>query len=217
MRKKSLIGIVFLMGLLLFGLRVGHVASPKAAPARSGQEQTIAPPSQFADEMDGKSAAVPPAAVPSATGPSRDTPTPKALQSIAPKPRKALIIPPAAKAGLVVTSSAAAPAVTIPATLGIEVDHKFAEAQLSIWVDDRLSYTHTLEGTDKKRLVVFHHVQGHEIHSMQIQPGNHHLRVQVTSESQSSNQSVTGAFASGAEKLLRIYFDKRGEMNLNLE
>jgi len=217
MRKKSLIGIVFLMGLLLFGLRVGHVASPKAASARSGQEKTIAPPSQFAAVIDGKSAAVPPAAVPSATGPSRTIPTAQALQPIAPRPRKALIISPTAKAGLVATSSAAAPAATTPATLGIEVDHKFAEAHLSIWVDDQLSYTHTLEGTDKKRLVVFHHVQGHEIHSMQIQPGNHHLRVQVTSESQSSNQSVTGAFASGAEKLLRIYFDKRGEMNLNLE
>src|ERR1035438_5889876 len=212
MRKKSLIGIVFLMGLLLFGLRVGHVTSPKAASARSGQEKTIAPPSQFAEVIDGKSAAVP-----SATGPSRTIPTAQALQPIAPRPRKALITPPAAKAGLVATSSAAAPAATTPATLGIEVDHKFAEAHLSIWVDDRLSYTHTLEGTDKKRLVVFHHVQGHEIHSMQIQPGNHHLRVQVTSESHSSNQSVTGAFASGAEKLLRIYFDKRGEMNLNLE
>jgi serine/threonine protein kinase len=212
MRKKSLIGIMFLMGLILFGLRVGHVASPKAASARSGQEKTLAPPSQFAEVSDGKSAAVP-----SATGPSRTIPTAQALQPIAPRPRKALIIPPAAKAGLVATSSDAAPAATTPATLGIEVDHKFAEAHLSIWVDDRLSYTHTLEGTDKKRLVVFHHVQGHEIHSMQIQPGNHRLRVQVTSESQSSNQSVTGAFASGAEKLLRIYFDKRGEMNLNLE
>jgi serine/threonine protein kinase len=212
MRKKSLIGIVFLMGLLLFGLRVGHVASPKAASARSGQEKTIVPPSQFAEVIDGKSAAVP-----SATGPSRTIPTAQPLQPIAPRPRKALTIPPAAKAEPVATSSDAAPVATTPATLGIEVDHKFAEAHLSIWVDDRLSYTHTLEGTDKKRLVVFHHVQGHEIHSMQIQPGNHHLRVQVTSESQSSNQSVTGAFASGAEKLLRIYFDKRGEMNLNLE
>ena len=223
MRKKSLVGIVFLMGLLLFGLRLGHVASPKAASARSGLEKTIATPSQFGEEMDGKSAAAPPAAVPSATGPSRDTPTPQALQSIAPKPRKALIaiyerpIPLAAKAGLVATSSAAVPAVTIPATLGIEVDHKFAEAHLSIWVDDQLSYTHTLEGTDKKHLVVFHHVQGHEIHSMQIQPGNHLLRVQVISESYSSSQSVTGAFASGAEKVLRIYFDKRAEMNLKLE
>ncbi|HWO32708.1 MAG TPA: serine/threonine-protein kinase [Candidatus Acidoferrum sp.] len=216
MRKKSLVGIVFLMGLLLFGLRVSHVASPKAASARSGLEKTIAPPSQFGEVMDGKSAAVPPAAVPSATRPSRDSRL-QALQPIAPRPSKALIIPPAAKAGLVATSSAAVPAVTIPATLGIEVDHKYAEAHLSIWVDDRLSYTHTLEGTDKKRLVVFHRLQGHEIHSMQIQPGNHRLRVQVTSESHSSDQSVTGAFASGAEKLLRIYFDKRGEMNLNLE
>ncbi|HVR24237.1 MAG TPA: serine/threonine-protein kinase [Candidatus Polarisedimenticolia bacterium] len=217
MRKKSLVGVVFLMGLLLFGLRLGHVASPTAAPARSDLEKTIAPPSQFGEVMVGKSAAVPPAAVPSATAPSRDTSTPQALQSIAPKPRKALMIPPAAKAGLVATSSAAVPAVTMPATLDIEVDHKFAEAHLSVWVDDQLSYTHTLEGTDKKHLVVFHHVQGHEIHSMQIQPGNHLLRVQVISESRSSSQSVTGAFASGAEKLLRIYFDKRAEMNLKLE
>jgi len=212
MRRKSLIGIVFLMGLLLFGLRIGHVAFPKAASTRSGQEKNIASPSQFAEVTGGKSAAVP-----SATGPSRTIPSARAPQPIAPRPRKALIIPPAAKSGLVATSSADAPAATPPATLGIEVDHKFAEAHLSIWVDDRLSYTHTLEGTDKKRLVVFHHVQGHEIHSMQIQPGNHHLRVEVTSESQSSNQSVTGTFASGDEKLLRIYFDKRGEMNLNLE
>jgi hypothetical protein len=80
-----------------------------------------------------------------------------------------------------------------------------------------LSYTRTLEGTDKKHLVVFHHVQGHEIHAMQITPGNHHLRVQVTSGANSSDQTVTGDFSSGTEKLLRISFDKRGEMNLNLE
>jgi hypothetical protein len=101
--------------------------------------------------------------------------------------------------------------------LDVEVDHKFAEAHLSIWVDGRLSYTRTLEGTDKKRLVLFHHVQGHEIHAMQIQPGGHHLRVQVTSGAHSSDQIVTGEFSSGSEKLLRISFDKRGEMNLNLQ
>ena len=108
---------------------------------------------------------------------------------------------------------------TVPATLAIQVDHKFAEAHLSIWVDGRLSYTHTLEGTDKKHLVVFHHAEGHEIHAMQIQPGNHKLRVQVTSGAESSEQSgsVTGDFSSGNEKLLKIYFDKHGEMNLSLE
>ena len=66
--------------------------------------------------------------------------------------------------------------------LEIEVEHKFAVAHLSIWVDDSLTYTHTLEGTDKKRLVVFHQVQGHEFHAMQLSPGKHLLRVQVTSD-----------------------------------
>ncbi len=123
-----------------------------------------------------------------------------------------------------------------PATLGIEVDHQFATANLSIWVDDQLAYTHRLEGTDKKRLIVFHHVQGHEIHSMQVAPGKHHLRVQVTSDrevaaketegptelsaggSRAYDQSdtVEGDFASGQENVLHIIFTKHGEIKLSL-
>jgi len=103
--------------------------------------------------------------------------------------------------------------------LEIEVEHKFAEAHLSIWVDDRLTYTHLLEGTDKKRLVVFHHVQGHEFHAMQVSPGKHLLRVQVTSDVASYDQSATveGEFASGQENVLRINFNKHGEMSLSLQ
>jgi len=103
--------------------------------------------------------------------------------------------------------------------LEIEVDHKFAEAHLSIWVDDRRTYTHRLEGTDKKHLVVFHHVQGHELHAMQLSPGKHRLRVEVTSGGAISDQSATvaGEFASGQENVLRINFNKRGEMNLSLQ
>jgi len=103
--------------------------------------------------------------------------------------------------------------------LEIEVDHKFAEAHLSIWVDNQLTYAHVLEGTDKKHLVLFHHVQGHELHAMQMSPGKHRLRVQVTSDEANYDQSaaVTGAFASGQENLLRITFDKHGEINLNLQ
>jgi tRNA A-37 threonylcarbamoyl transferase component Bud32 len=106
-----------------------------------------------------------------------------------------------------------------PAMLEIEIDHKFPEAHLSIWVDGRLSFTHELEGTDKKRLVVFHHVQGHEFHAVQIEPGKHTLRVQVNSESAGNDQMQTmqGEFASGAEKLLRIQYDKSGKMSLELQ
>jgi serine/threonine-protein kinase len=108
---------------------------------------------------------------------------------------------------------------TSPATLEIEVEHKFAEANLSIWVDGRLTYTHRLEGTDKKHLVVFHHVQGHEFHAVQVSPGKHSLRVQVTSDEATYDRSATvaGEFASGQESVLRINFDKHGEMKLSLQ
>jgi hypothetical protein len=103
--------------------------------------------------------------------------------------------------------------------LEIEVDHKFADANLSIWVDDRLTYAHRLEAPNKKHLVVFHHVQGHELHAMQLSPGKHRLRVQVTSSGPISNQSamVASEFASGKRNLLRINFNKSGEMNLILQ
>ena len=99
------------------------------------------------------------------------------------------------------------------------MEHRFAEAQLSIWVDDRLTYTHQLEGTDKKHLVVFHHVQGHEFHAMQVSPGKHSLKVQVTSDGTTYDQSATvaGEFVSGQESMLRINFSKHGEINLSLQ
>ena len=123
------------------------------------------------------------------------------------------------------------PVVSPPATLDIEVDHNFAEAHLSVWVDDNLTYTRVLAGTDKKRLVVFHRVQGHELHSMQVPPGKHRLRVRVTSGEDAAadagapagvptyDQSafVDGDFASGQESVLSITCDKHGEITLSLQ
>jgi Protein kinase domain len=110
------------------------------------------------------------------------------------------------------------------ATLVIEVDHKFADAQLSLWVDDRLTYTHRLEATSEKRLVVFNHLEGHELHSLQIPVGKHSLRVRVALGSSdpdrsSSDQSATlaGDFSSARQSVLRINFSKRGEMNVVLQ
>ncbi len=107
----------------------------------------------------------------------------------------------------------------VPATLEIEVDHRFAEAQLSLWVDDSLTYTHALEGTEKKRLGVFHHMEGHELHAMQLSPGKHRLRIRVTSETPTYDQSafVTNDFTSGQENVLRITFNKHGDINLTLQ
>lgn len=106
-----------------------------------------------------------------------------------------------------------------PAMLDIEAEYNFTAAHLSVWIDGRQSYTRELEGTDKKRLVVFHGVQGHESHVMQLSPGEHRVEVRVVSGADSYDQSrtVEGKFASGKEKLLQIHFDKRGKMNLSLQ
>jgi serine/threonine protein kinase len=106
-----------------------------------------------------------------------------------------------------------------PATLDVEVEHNFTEARLSVWVDDHSIYTQLLEGTDKKRLVVFHSVQGHQSHVMHLAPGKHRVRVRVVSGGDSYDQSrtVAGEFVAGKEKVLQIHFNKRGEMNLSLQ
>jgi serine/threonine protein kinase len=106
-----------------------------------------------------------------------------------------------------------------PAKLDVEIVHNFTTAHLSVWVDDRATYTHLLEGTDEKHLVVFHGVRGHESHVLQLIPGRHRVRVRVISGVDSFDQSgtVAGEFASGKEKVLRIHFNKRGEMTLSLQ
>ena len=224
----SVAGALFLMGLLLFAFRVGHAVWP-SAPVRKTRDKSFAVPLPLTEEPATlESMPIPP--VPEVKENVPSTPAREKLRSaVAPKPviklgpasnksKKAAVaasLPPP-QVDIVATSLPPTLA-PVPATLDVEVDYKFAQAQLSIWIDDRLAYTRTLEGTDKKRLVLFHHVQGHEIHAMQIEPGSHHVRVQITSGANSSDQSLTGDFPSGNEKLLRIYFDKRGEMNLSLE
>lgn len=110
-----------------------------------------------------------------------------------------------------------------PVTLQIEIDHKFAEGHISIWVDDNLKYTHVLEGNDKKRLVVFHRVQGHQLHVMQLTAGRHRLRVRVTSSAASGGGNydqygtVDGEFRSNQDNLLHVKCVKRGGMEVTLQ
>jgi eukaryotic-like serine/threonine-protein kinase len=241
-RRKSIIGVFVLAGLFIWGLWVVSfgpqgVRSRAAGPMPNSRTATSTPAITGAPPAEPDATPATPTvsdAIPRM--PARSTPLPKGsmrashnappIAKVVSKP-----IPPrqptlptvkVARAILPTVSPDAAPEdapVVAPATLEIEVDHKFAEAHLSVWVDDDLSYTHVMEGTDKKRLVVFHRMQGHEFHAMQIAPGKHRLRVQVSSEAATYDQSATisGEFASGKENVLRITFNKHGDMNLALE
>jgi serine/threonine protein kinase len=217
MRRKSFAGALLLIGLLAFGLRVRHFVWPQRVPPRDLTGTIAAEPLPRA----GAVAPVQAKATPTAPAASAVARTHKATRPIVKKPPKVVQADgdDLASAKLVGASSpTVAPAIS-PAMLEIEVEHKFAEAHLSIWVDDSLTYTHSLEGTDKKHLVVFHQMQGHEFHAMQLSPGKHLLRVQVTADEPSYDQSatVTGEFVSEKETLLRIHFKKHGEMDLSLQ
>src|ERR1035438_1536791 len=193
MRKKSFAGALFLVGLLVFGFRITSVLWPHSIPAQNPASTAITSPLPRAEKVAPVKpvSPLPPAEKVAVVKPAK---TPEAHTF-----RKAAVRsnPPSAKVASLTPSAPASPAL-----LEIEVVHKFTDAHLSIWVDDSLTYTHTLEGTEKKHLVVFHQVQGHEFHAMQLSPGKHLLRVQVSTSAANGEQSgtVTGELVSGKEK-----------------
>jgi serine/threonine protein kinase len=206
MREKSFAGALLLVGLLVFGFRMANLLLPHAAPPQNLAIATTTKPQPHAEEV----AAVKTETT-SAVKKRRKTVVRANPSSVkVATPSSLAIVPP---------SSLPPSPPPSPALLEIEVEHKFSEAHLSIWVDDSLTYTHTLEGTDKKHLVVFHQVHGHEFHAMQLSPGKHLLRVQVSSSAAGGEQSATiaGEFVSGKEKVLHILFTKQRKMDLSLE
>jgi serine/threonine protein kinase len=217
MRSKAAVGTLLLAGVLLFAFRLSRSIHFTEKSSPTAVRRTDVASQSLAGNMEPN--ATPPATptAPAAED-SKDLAAAAAKTSL-PAIRKA----PAREKAVSNSAKVSQPPSPIvpkdPTTLEIEVDHKFAQAHLSIWVDGALAYTHLLEGTDKKRLVVFHHVQAHEFHAMQVPAGNHQLRVQVISDPDSGDHSATvnGQFASGKEQVLQVRFDKRGEMNLTLE
>jgi serine/threonine protein kinase len=210
MHHPSLAAAVLCLGLLIFGLRIAPLL------LRSQPLEAIALPSNV-PAAPSRLAKTPAHTKPQAT---RQTVSERGANK-AQRRALAAVAPRAANTTATDVPAAVAPAPPSdpPATLDIEVEHKFAEAYLSIWVDDRLAFTHPLEGTDKKRLVVFHHVEGHEFHAMPVAPGKHQLRVAVTSDANnvSESASISGDFATGTEEVLHIRFDKTGKMKLTLQ
>jgi serine/threonine protein kinase len=225
-RTRSLVGVLLLAGFI-FAIQIistrHHPVPPQASQSvTTARRTTVAEAIAAGEAMNTDSPvmaaqsvtpaapiaapSIPPRPASSARRPT--TPRPNARQNMT----AAL-----AKAATAEHSPAISPAKP-PAMLEVEVDHKFAAGQLSIWVDGQLTYQRQLEGTDKKRLVVFHRVEGHELHAMQISPGNHSLRVQVTSEAANYDQSATvgGEFPSGGENVLRINCNKPA-INLSLQ
>ena len=97
-------------------------------------------------------------------------------------------------------------------TLDIRIEHHFPEADLSLWIDDKLAYDHSLRGQTKKHWNPFRE-NVKETETVQLPTGPHLLRVRVRSAPEKYEQSATigGSFVKDHPAVLQISFDKRAQ------
>src|SRR5437764_1150528 len=88
------------------------------------------------------------------------------------------------------------------ASLHLKVQHGFRSAQLSVWVDGKLTLSTRVSGATKKRFgLIPDSVQGSVSESIPVSSGNHNVRVRLESDDGSGvEDSISGEFASHAER-----------------
>ena len=109
---------------------------------------------------------------------------------------------------------------SLPSTLRISVEHHFGTAHLSVWIDEKLTYSYSLRGAVKKRMLLLKGVQGYFSDSVEVSGGEHLIRVRVLSADNSYDQSgsIRGTFVPGSQKVLTTQFDKNNRgMRLSLQ
>lgn len=97
------------------------------------------------------------------------------------------------------------------AMLQIEVEHHFADASASVWLDNRLIYTKALHGEKQRRALLFKRVNGQQFDVIKVPSGTHQLRVRVHSDVDAYDQSKMIADASiQSASVLRIDCGQKG-------
>ena len=97
-------------------------------------------------------------------------------------------------------------------TLDIKIEHRFSAADLSLWVDDKLTYEHPLRGqTTKKHWNPFR-LDVRETETVRLAAGQHRLLVRVRSapEKYEQSASILGNFAKDHPTTLQINFERQG-------
>jgi len=97
-------------------------------------------------------------------------------------------------------------------TLNIKIEHRFSAADLSLWVDDKLTYEHPLRGQTTKKHWNLFRTDVRETESVRLAAGQHRLLVRVRSapEKYEQSASILGNFAKDHPATLQINFERQG-------
>ncbi len=97
-------------------------------------------------------------------------------------------------------------------TLDIKIEHRFSAADLSLWVDDKLTYEHPLRGQTTKKHWNLFRTDVRETETVRLAGGQHRLMVRVRSapEKYEQSASILGNFAKDHPATLQINFERQG-------
>jgi serine/threonine protein kinase len=91
-----------------------------------------------------------------------------------------------------------------PARLALDVEHSLKSASLRVWIDKELVLAKRLEGREQKKLIAFKSRKGALTEVLDVKPGPHTVRVQVTWEDNNKTETIGGTFRGGATRRLEV-------------
>lgn len=104
-------------------------------------------------------------------------------------------------------------------TLRLRIEHRFEQAELFLWVDDKLAYNRTVDGVVKKKMGLFKGVEGYQSDFIRVAPGEHRFRVRLHAVDDSYDQtaSISGSLPQEGERQLLIQGEKHKPVHLIMQ
>jgi hypothetical protein len=90
------------------------------------------------------------------------------------------------------------------AQLEVDLEHPLRSGVLKVWVDDQLVVEEPLESRVTEDLFVVKLRAGRERKTVEVTPGQHEVRLEVSGDGFSASRSISGAFDSGATHRLGV-------------
>jgi serine/threonine-protein kinase len=185
---------------------------PEPAPASSVPMVADATPSPIAENEPTPSPSPAPTATASATAPAR----PRSTAT----PALAAVRPTDAPGAGAAPDAAAAPAATASEVRGsrirLSVEHPFENGRLIVWIDGVLVHEAKLQASVSKRIVAFKVREGRAEELLDVGPGPHEVRVEVTWDQSRRVRTKVVDVAAGATGLLEVRVGRMSK-DLSLE
>jgi len=190
-RRVFLVTAALLVAGFAIGFAVLALRSPPSAGETAASPREVPATAAVPEPSEEPPSAAAPAPAPTVASTAAPKASPKATPKAAPtaRPREA---------------GPRAPALTPrePGRLRIDFDHSLKAGLLRVWVDGERMIEQKLTGTVRKKALVFKRAQGTFRDTLEVSPGVHKIRFQVSWDDNVKTEEIAGTFQSGQTRRL---------------